>query len=243
MFSAPEPPCRAVLLAVIPARGGSKRLPRKNVLPLGGRPLIAWTVAAALDSGVMSEVLVSTDDAEIAQAAREAGALVPWLRPAALATDTATSGQVLAHALQWYEAGGNRCDGVVLLQPTSPFRTAHSIRGAVQTYLAAPAGNRSAVVSVYPAPVPPAWCFGLSADRELLPVLGWEAIGTRSQDLPPAYALNGAVYVLPPDAVRDGGPLLRPGTRAYVMTDPRESLDIDTPEDWRAAERWLQQTA
>jgi CMP-N-acetylneuraminic acid synthetase len=241
-MSCPTDPSGACLLAVIPARGGSKRLPRKNVLPLGGRPLIGWTIAAALDSGVLGDVMVSTDDDEIAQAARSAGAEVPWLRPAELATDTATSAAVLAHALQWHESLGRRCDGVVLLQPTSPFRTAQSIRGAVQAYLAMPAAERTAVVSVCPAPAHPAWCFGLS-NGELSPVLGWDAVLTRSQDLPAAYTLNGAVYVLPPAIVRDGGPLLRPGTRAYVMTDPRESLDIDTQDDWQAAEHWLQQAA
>ena len=235
----PEPQRAASLLAVVPARGGSKRLPRKNVLPLGGKPLIGWTIAAALDSGAFAEVLVSTDDEEIADAARNAGALVPWMRPAELATDTATSSQVLAHALEWHESRAGRCDGVVLLQPTSPFRTSASIRGAVHEYLAAPADRRCAVVSVCPAPVPPAWCFHIEHDG-LAPVLGWEAIGTRSQDLRPAYALNGAIYVLPPDVVRDGDPLLRPGTRAYVMTHPRESLDIDTLDDWQAAERWLE---
>ncbi|HKW84805.1 MAG TPA: acylneuraminate cytidylyltransferase family protein, partial [Burkholderiaceae bacterium] len=149
------------LLAVVPARGGSKRLPRKNVRPLGGRPLIAWTIEAAHASGVLDDVLVSTDDEEIADAARQCGAQVPWLRPAALATDTATSAAVLQHALAWYEAKRGAVSGVVLLQPTSPFRSPASIRGAVASFLGQPEDDRHAVVSVSPAAQHPAWSFRL----------------------------------------------------------------------------------
>ena len=95
--------CDRRLLAIVPARGGSKRLPRKNLLPMGGKPLIAWTLDAAVQSGCFVDVLVSTDDAEIAEAALSHGALVPWLRPAEFATDTARSIDVVLHALDWYE--------------------------------------------------------------------------------------------------------------------------------------------
>jgi CMP-N-acetylneuraminic acid synthetase len=225
------------LLAVIPARGGSKRLPRKNVLPLAGRPLICWSIDAALASGVFDDVLVSTDDEEIATVARAAGALVPWLRPAELASDTATSAAVLQHALAWYEGAHGAAEAVVLLQPTSPFRRAASIREAVAAFRARDAGSApSAVVSVGPAPQHPAWCFRLHGDQAMEPFLGWEALQCRSQDLQPAYALNGSIYVLPAALVRGGGALLQPGTRAFVMADPRESLDIDTADDWAQAQ-------
>ena len=115
------------LLAIVPARGGSKRLPRKNVLLLGGKPLIAWTIDAARDSGCFVDVLVSTDDAEIADRARAHGALVPWLRPPEFATDTARSIDVVLHALDWYERERGAVAGMMLLQPTSPFRTAGKI--------------------------------------------------------------------------------------------------------------------
>jgi CMP-N-acetylneuraminic acid synthetase len=223
------------LLAVIPARGGSRRLPRKNVLPLHGRPLIAWTIDAARESGVLRDILVSTDDAEIAAAARAAGASVPWLRPAELATDTATSAAVLQHALARHEAEHGAVDAVVLLQPTSPFRSAASIRGAVARF-DAQRGARHAVVSVSPAAQHPAWCFRIDGER-MEPFLGWEPLAQRSQDLPAAYALNGAVYVLPAADVRQGGPLLRPGLQPYVMDDPTEAIDIDTAEDFELAER------
>jgi CMP-N,N'-diacetyllegionaminic acid synthase len=224
------------VVAVVPARGGSKRLPRKNVLPLAGRPLIAWTLDVARESGVLDDLLVSTDDEEIAAVARQCGASVPWLRPPALATDTATSAAVLQHALQWYESEHGSVAAVVLLQPTSPFRSAETLRGAVASFLAQPPSDRHAVVGVSPAAAHPAWTFRVEG-ATMHPFLGWDAMQHRSQDLPAAYTLNGAIYVLSPEAIHDGAPLIRPGARPFVMTDPREALDIDTEEDWRTAQR------
>lgn len=225
------------LLALVPARGGSKRLPRKNVLPLGGRPLIRWSIDAARDSGVCVDVLVSTDDEEIAQTARAAGAMVPWLRPAELATDTAGSAGVIAHALAWYEQTHGAVDAVLLLQPTSPFRSAAAIRGAVRTYADQTGTTRHPVVSVSPAASHPAWTFAWQ-DGELRPSLGWEPLALRSQDLTPAYALNGALYVIPAEDARTARPIVRPGVLPFVMTDARESLDIDTADDWALASHW-----
>ncbi|ANH68938.1 cytidylyltransferase domain-containing protein [Mitsuaria sp. 7] len=225
------------LLALVPARGGSKRLPRKNVLPLGGRPLIRWSIDAARDSGVCVDVLVSTDDEEIAQTARAAGAMVPWLRPAELATDTAGSAGVIAHALAWYEQTHGAVDAVLLLQPTSPFRSAAAIRGAVNAYADQPGPTRHPVVSVSPAASHPAWTFAWQ-DGELRPSLGWEPLALRSQDLTPAYALNGALYVIPAEDARTARPIVRPGVLPFVMTDARESLDIDTADDWALASHW-----
>lgn len=224
------------LLAIVPARGGSKRVPRKNVRPLAGRPLIEWSLRAALDSGVCADVLVSTDDAEIAEVARRGGALVPWLRPAELSHDTAGTAPVLTHALAWYEQAHGEVDAVVLLQPTSPFRTADSVRAACATFAAQPGPERYPVVGVSPAATPPAWTFTLR-DGALQPSLGWEPFALRSQDLPPAWALNGALYVIPAVDVRQGARIVRPGVLAHLMPDPVEGLDIDTPDDWDAAER------
>lgn len=223
------------LLAVVPARGGSKRLPRKNVRPLAGRPLIAWSIATARDSGVCEDVLVSTDDEEIAAVARQAGASVPWLRPAELASDTATTVSVLQHALAWYEAGHGEVDAVLLLQPTSPLRRTASVREAVATYLAQPADKRCSVVSVSPAAQHPAWCFRLTP-QGMEPFLGWESLQQRSQDLPAAYALNGSIYVIPAPTVRAGQPVVGPGVRAFVMSSACEGVDIDTEADWHLAE-------
>ena len=229
---------RPRILALVPARGGSKRLPRKNVLPLGGRPLIKWTIDAARNSGICDEVLVSTDDKDIAEIARDAGASVPWLRPAELASDTVSSTEVIAHALNWYEKERGTVDVVLLLQPTSPFRSAASIRGAVLIYADQPGPRQHPVVSVSPAASHPAWTFTWQG-AELKPCCGWEPLTQRSQDLPPAYALNGAVYVIPAADVRDALPIVRPGVLPYVMTSQRESLDIDTEEDWAMALFWV----
>ena len=123
------------VLAVIPARGGSKRLQRKNVLPLGGIPLVAWSIRAAKQSGVFCDILVSTDDQEIADIAILHGARVPWMRPAELANDTASVVDVLIHDLNRYEAMAKAdIDAVMLLQPTSPYRRASTIREAVETF-------------------------------------------------------------------------------------------------------------
>ena len=162
---------RLRVLAIVPARGGSKRLPRKNLLPLGGRPLINWTIDSARNSGICDEVLVSTDDKDIAEIARDAGALVPWLRPADLASDTASSAEVIAHALKWYEKERGNVDVVLLLQPTSPFRSPASIRGAVLTYADQPGPRQHAVVSVSPAGSHPAWTFTCQGE-ELKPCFG-----------------------------------------------------------------------
>ncbi len=227
------------LLAIVPARGGSKRLPRKNVLPLGGKPLIAWTINSARDSDCFVDVLVSTDDVEIADAARAAGAMVPWLRPSELARDTSDIAAVMAHALAWYEHEHGDVDAVVLLQPTSPFRSVASIFGAVRAYISQTGPARKPVVSVSPTTTHPAWTFAWR-DGELQPSLGWEPLELRLQDLPPAYALNGAVYVIPAEDIRLGLPIVRPGVLPYVMSGSHESLDIDTEDDWEQASYWVQ---
>ena len=227
---------RPRVLAVVPARGGSKRLPRKNVLPLAGRPLIEWSIRAALDSGVCEDVLVSTDDAEIADIALRSGALVPWLRPANLSNDTAPTAPVLAHALAWYEQEHGAVEAVLLLQPTSPFRTADSVKAACAEFTSQSGRPLNTVVGVSPVDHHPAWTFYLR-NGVAEPCLGWEPFSKRSQDLPPAYRLNGAIYVIPATDVRQGLPIVRPGVIAHPMPDPVEGLDIDTPDDWIEAER------
>lgn len=225
-------PSQTRLLAVITARGGSKRLPRKNLLPLAGKPLIAWTIDTAQKSGVFEEVLVSTDDPEIAEVSRGFGASVPWLRPADLASDTARSIDVLNHAMIWFESERGSLDGVVLLQPTSPFRSVGSIRGAVAQYCAQT--PRQPIASVGRASSHPAWCFRLEGSC-IVPYVDWTVVEARSQDLPGAYVLNGAIYIAPPGLVRARKPLVGPETRAFVMSDPYEAVDIDDENDWNEA--------
>ncbi|WP_460116802.1 acylneuraminate cytidylyltransferase family protein [Pseudomonas sp. S2_C03] len=227
------------ILAIIPARGGSKRLVGKNIKILGGRPLIAWTIEAALQSGVVTDVIISTDDMATAAIAREFGGNVLNIRPAHLATDTASSFDVVTHVLNEYEFANGSVDGVMLLQPTSPFRTAESIQRAVLQFRK---DTSRSIVSVASASSHPAWCFKLEGDT-MTPFLGWDNLSKRSQDLEPAYTLTGSIYLLSPKLLREQKGFLGLNTIPLVITSNTESLDIDTPEDWSVAERVLEQIA
>lgn len=221
------------VLAVITARGGSKRLPGKNIRPLGGRPLIAWSIDAARVLPDICDILVSTDDETIVQAARAAGASAPWLRPAELSGDTAGSVDVCLHALDWYEREHGAVDGLLLLQPTSPFRRAATITRGFAMFERLP---RRPVVSVSPAASHPLCCYRVE-DNIMIPYIarGGEAI--RSQDLPQAHVLNGALYLIRPDQLRATRTFCPPDVQPLVIEPPWEGLDIDTPWDWFLAER------
>lgn len=229
------------LLVIIPARGGSKRLPRKNARLLGGIPLIVWSINIAINFGKFCDVLLSTDDEEIASIGRKAGALVPWLRPDELASDTATSGEVLHHALKWYEAERGTVDAVILLQPTSPLRRNDSLVNALQLFLNQPkTDDRRNVVSVSPSSSPPEWIFHINpVNGALHPIIGWSEINKRSQDLQTAYQLNGSIYIVSSQVVRDRLPLISPGSLGIIMDGVEEAIDIDTEDDWRFAESFL----
>lgn len=220
------------ILALVPARGGSKRLPGKNIRLLGGRPLIAWTVAAIKNLPGICDVLVSTDDAAIADIALQAGALVPWLRPSELATDTASSVDVSLHGLDWYEKKAGPVDGLLLLQPTSPFRKPETIRRGIAQFM----DGGLAVIGVSPAPAHPAWCFRIE-DGELHPYIDASGLNSRSQDLPEAFVVNGAFYLIAPTALREHHSFYPMGsTQPLLMLDPMEAVDIDTEFDWLVAE-------
>jgi CMP-N-acetylneuraminic acid synthetase len=219
------------VLAVITARGGSKGLPRKNVLRLAGRPLIAWTVAAAIAARSVGRIVVSTDDSEIAEAARAAGAETPFLRPAELATDTAGTIDVLRHAVG--ECPG--FDHVLLLQPTSPLRTAEDIDAAFLRLQESGAPSCVSVCEVHESP----WLmYRHDADGRLRRLLPEPATGLRRQDLPSIYRLNGAIYLARTDWFIASGRLLSPDTVGFVMPTER-SVDIDTLADFERAERLL----
>jgi len=220
-------------LGLIPARAGSRGLPGKNVRPLGGVPLIARTIRAALETP-LDEVVVSTDGREIAEVAREAGARVPFLRPPELATDKATTLDVVRHALTWFRENEQReFQVVVLLQPTSPLRTAQHIREALDLYFQ---NEGRSVVSVTPTEYPPFWTYSLTADGTLVPVVPGNWL-RRRQELPETFRLNGAIYIFPPQQV-EAGVLCDHRSVAYVMP-PEVSVDIDTELHWQLAEALL----
>ncbi len=221
----------STVFGIVPARGGSKGIPGKNLAPLGGKPLIAWTLKAAAQSHALTRLLVSTDDPQIAEAGRRWGAEVPFLRPAELATDETPTIPVLTHALEWLETQYSPADWVVCLQPTSPFRTSEDIAAAVDL---AVAHDADAVVSVAAATPHPVWTKRLLPDARLAPLVEEFPGATRRQDLPPAYAPNGAIYLARPAVLRQLNTWYTDRTYGYCMPQER-SLDIDTPWDYYVA--------
>lgn len=212
------------VLALIPARGGSKGVPRKNIREVGGKPLIAWTIEAAKASRHIDRLVLSSDDNEIMEVASLWGCEVPFARPKELATDVADSMSVVRHAIG---ALPERYDYLVLLQPTSPMRSAHDIDGAIELCVDARA---PACVSVSEPDKSPFWMFKLDGARVVHPLFAESEIPDRRQDAPRVYALNGAVYVARTDHLVGGGTFLAPGTVGFAMPKER-SFDIDTELD------------
>lgn len=221
------------VLALVPARGGSKAVPRKNVRHLGGKPLIAWAIAAAQQSAMIDRTVVSSDDAEIIATAQSYGCESPFLRPAALASDTARTIDVAHHLLRTLD---QKYDYLVLLQPTSPFVTAGDIDACVRLCAA---HGASSCVSVRPAEEHPAWMYEIGANGLLVPFLPGGR-PKRRQELAPAFLLNGAVFVARCDWLLTQNDFLGADTLAYVMPAER-SVDIDTEEDFAAAETLIEQ--
>ena len=224
------------MLALIPARGGSKGLPGKNLRLLGGRPLIAHSITAALDAATITRVVVSTDSPDIAAAALAAGAEVPFLRAAELATDTASSLDVCLHAADLLSTPDAPVDALVLLQPTSPLRSPADIDAAVALFRARAA---HAVISVTEDPHPIAWTRVLAPDGRLLPHPAFAAVPPgRRQDHPPTFHPNGALYVIAVPFLRAHRRLDSERTFGFPMP-PERSVDIDTALDLAFAEALL----
>ena len=221
---------RLRILAVVTARKGSKRLPGKNKLELQGVPLISWTLETALQSELVTDVLVSTDDAEIAEISKISGASVPWMRPDYLATDSASSVEVVLHAIDWYEMYIGKIDGILLMQPTSPFRSHETIKEAVLAFELNPG---SAIVAVKPGLNENSFYWNgfqlcdvkmnnsnLSADTNFL-------------------VLTGSLYLISPEILREYNsftnvPVLLPVFAKSIG----EEIDIDTQEDFDSAIHW-----
>lgn len=215
-------------IAIIPARGGSKRLPGKNIKILGDKPLIAWTIEAAIKSKVFDHVFVSTDNEEIASISKEYGAEVPFLRPAELASDTATTNDVVTHLVDWYEAeNSNKVSLVAILQPTSPLRNATHINEA---FVEMQGKNAKAIISVCELEHPIQFCNRLGSGKSMAGFIKQEDM-KRTQDLSPTYRLNGAIYIFDRNYVSRMDELYSEGAFAYIMSS-RDSVDIDTKDDF-----------
>jgi CMP-N,N'-diacetyllegionaminic acid synthase len=220
------------LLILVPARGGSKGLPGKNTRLLGGLPLLAWTARAIAASGVAARAVLSTDDPAIAEVGRGHGLEVPFLRPAALATDTAGSFEVVEHAVDWLEReAGFRPAAVMLLQPTCPFRRPERI-GQAMDLLARP--DTEGVIGVTAIDRTLSVMFQAGADGALEPLARWDE-RIRRQDVRPLLTPNGTLYLSTRESLARHRRLFPPRLRP-LPTGAVEALDIDTPEDWALAE-------
>jgi CMP-N-acetylneuraminic acid synthetase len=225
-------------LGIVTARGGSKGVPKKNVRPLAGKPLVAWTAESALAAKSLSRVILSTEDSEIAAIGSAAGLDVPFTRPAELAGDNVPSLPVLQHAVAQLEAQNDRYDAICLLQPTNPLRTADMIDSCVALL---ERSDADAVISVLrvPADYNPHWVYFQAPDGALRIATGEATPIPRRQDLPPAFHRDGSVYVMRRDVLMQQGSLFGARLVGYEV-DPARSLNIDTPDDWARAEAIMQ---
>ena len=221
-------------LAVIPARGGSKRIPRKNVKSFCGQPMISWTIRAAIDSGCFERVIVSTDDEKIAEVAREYGAEVPFLRPSELSDDYTGTMPVIAHAIREMEKRQCASDNVCCLYATAPFISADDIQAGLQILQTNDNCDYAFTVTSFPFPIQRA----LKLDQDRRVNMFWpEHFQTRSQDLEEAWHDAGQFYWGRSDAWLETRPLF--SSRSCPVQLPRHRVqDIDTPEDWTRAE-WM----
>lgn len=218
-------------LVLIPARGGSKGIPGKNVKRFAGLPLICYSVRVAKQIASTADICVSTDSEEIAEVVRGEGIEVPFMRPAELATDTAGSREVIIHALDYYRNKGIDYDTIILLQPTSPLRNVDDVRGCIALYHP----GVDMVVSVKEAATNPYYnCYETDGDG-FLSISKGNGGYTRRQDAPAAWEFNGAVYVINAESLRKMPMGKFPHRVPYLMPVER-SVDLDTPLDWMVAE-------
>lgn len=222
-------------LAIIPARGGSKRIPGKNTRPLHGRPLLAWTTDFAFRVDGFARILLSTDSPDILDAGVGLGLSHNGLRPDSLSHDTATSIDVVLYELAQCAMRGEHYDCVALLQPTSPFRLMERWSDAFG-YIAD--GSAASVVSVSRAPVPPEHYFRRESDGATRPLLPNSLI-QRTQDIEPSYFVNGALYLARVAALTEARSFYAAPLKSVLCTDPRENIDLDTEADWLEAEALL----
>lgn len=221
-------------LTIIPARGGSKRLPKKNILPLAGKPLIAWTIDASLKSKYIDRTIVSTDCEEISKISKEHNAEV-IMRPKELATDTATSYDAVMHAIDHINA---KFDYIILLQPTSPLRTSKHIDEAIEILVEK---NADAVISVSPMEHSPLWANTLPINGSMTNFMKEELKNRRSQDLPEYYRLNGAIYICNTSKLKEAKSFfISENIYSYIM-NYENSIDIDNNIDFELAQILIRQ--
>ena len=224
-------------LYVIPARGGSKGIPGKNIKPLCGKPLIAYSIEVARALADDCDICLSTDSQQIADVAKNMGLEVPFMRPEYLATDKSGTYEVLLHAVQFYADKGINYDTLVLLQPTSPFRTAADVQRAIDAY----SPDIDMVVTVVESATNPYYNSYETDEQGFLHISKADGKYVRRQDAPKVWEYNGAVYVINIDSLRRM-PLSQFSRRKMVEMSRESSLDLDTPIDWMVAEAVMAQS-
>lgn len=229
------------VLGLIPARGGSKGIPRKNVRLLRDKPLLQYTAESALAASRLARTVLTTDDPQIAEIGRRCGLDVPFLRPPELAADDTPTLPVVRHALEWLDAQGDRYDAICILQPTSPLRRAGLIDACIAMLEETGADS---VVTVLPVPPEhnPHWVFVEDADGFLRLSTGEQVPIARRQDLPAAFHREGSVYVTRRDIVVGENAILGRRLLGFPV-DPAQSVNLDDPADWQRAEGLLKSSA
>lgn len=224
------------ILGIIPARGGSKGVPGKNIKILGGKPLLAYSQEAANDSVLLENCILSTDDPLIADVGRSLGIDVPFLRPSSLALDSSPTLPSLVHALEHFRNNGKYYDAICLLQPTSPFRPKGLVDQAIHKFLESGADS---LVTVLPVPdhFNPHWVFEPDSSGFLKISTGEKSLISRRQELPPAYFRDGSIYLSRTEAILSGS--LYGNSISFLTNDPDYYINIDTLEDWKKAEDWI----
>lgn len=220
------------ILYIIPARGGSKGLPNKNIRLLDNKPMIAYSIIAAQNSHYKGKVVVSTDSEKIATISKEYGAEVPFMRPQELATDSAASIDVIFHAIDYYKERNIHFDLVALLQPTSPLRISEDINNAIKKLLDK---NAETIVGVCESEHHPLWANTLPVDGSMKNFLPESIKGLNRQQLPIYYRLNGAIFISTIDALYKQKTFIHQNTFSYIMPNER-SIDIDHEIDFKLAE-------
>lgn len=223
------------ILGIIPARGGSKGIPQKNIRRLASKPLIQYTSEVALQSALLDRVILSSENLEIIEIAKHIGVEVPFTRPEMLARDETPTIDVIRHALDFYEEKGVQYDAICLLQVTTPFRTVAFLDHAIQTFIAAGTDSLVSVLRV-PHEYNPHWVFEIGANGTLKIATGDARIIPRRQELPDAYHRDGSIYLTKSEVIRNQNSLYG-SSIAYVESDKAFHVNIDTMGDWDNAER------
>ncbi|WP_369769515.1 cytidylyltransferase domain-containing protein [Flavobacterium sp. WC2416] len=222
------------ILGIIPARGGSKGVPGKNIKLLNGKPLFQFTSEIALKSKYLTDLILSSDDNQIISVAESLGVKAPFIRPTALAEDQTPTIDVIIHALEWYENQGIFFDAVCLLQVTSPFRTLVFLDKAIEKFIASGCDSLVSVQKV-PHEYNPHWTFEVNPEGNLKIATGEEKIISRRQDLPEAYHRDGSIYIMKTEVLLKQHSLYGRST-SFIESTPELYINIDTLADWEKAE-------